>query len=283
MSFELIQQNRCQGGYWKQFKHDSETCGCEMVFSVYVPEIATEVVRNLPGLFWLSGLTCSDRNFVDKAHVEARANDLGMIIVVPDTSPRGVNISGEDDSYDFGSAAGFYLDATESPWSDHYRMYSYITSELYELVLSRFPIDHQRLGIFGHSMGGHGALTIALKNPDKFRSVSAFAPICAPSQCPWGQKALMGYLGDNPPLWRQYDTCALIADGSRVESILIDQGLEDQFLEDQLMPEALEAVCAEKGIALTLNRREGYDHSYFFISSFIDEHLRYHYQQLNGS
>ena len=281
MAFEFIQQQRCQGGYWKQFRHTSQALRCDMQFSVYVPEIANEDIRNLPALFWLSGLTCNDRNFVEKAHVEARANDLGMLIVVPDTSPRGVNLPGEDDSYDFGSAAGFYLDATEAPWSLHYRMYTYITSELYELVLSRFPIDDKRLGIFGHSMGGHGALTIALKNPAKFRSVSAFAPICAPMDCPWGQKALTGYLGERSAAWEKYDACALIAGGKKVPAILVDQGLDDQFLERELLPGKLEEVCQAQGINLTLNRREGYDHSYFFISTFIDEHLRYHYLQLN--
>lgn len=280
MGLELIQQHRCHGGYWRQYRHPSTSCQCDMTFSVYLPE-ASASEGDLPALFWLSGLTCSDQNFVDKAHVEAKANALGMIIVVPDTSPRQINLPGEDDAYDFGSAAGFYLNATESPWSEHYNMYSYITDELYQLVLSQFSIDKNRLGIFGHSMGGHGALTLALKNPTKYKSVSAFAPICAPSDCPWGQKALSGYLGQNRKNWRDYDTCALLEDEKKVPSILIDQGLDDQFLSEQLLPEKLVTLCREKHIPLTFNQREGYDHSYFFISTFINDHLDYHFQQLN--
>lgn len=254
-----------------------------MTFSIYLPEIAESSHNPLPALFWLSGLTCTDRNFVEKAHVEARANELGMIIVAPDTSPRGVNIKGEDDSYDFGSGAGFYLDATESPWAENYRMYSYISVELYDLILSGFPVDPQRMGIFGHSMGGHGALTLALKHPEKFRSVSAFAPVCSPSDCPWGQKALTGYLGSDRQSWRQYDTCSLIKAGNTVASILVDQGMQDQFLKEQLNPEKLESLCKDKKIPVTINRRQGYDHSYFFISSFIGDHLSYHHKNLDSN
>jgi len=280
MTFNIMQVNKCHSGYWKRLRHDSYITKCDMTFSVFMPQLSEDVL-NVPALFWLSGLTCDDQNFVQKAHAEAMANQLGMIIVVPDTSPRGLDIAGQHDSYDFGEAAGFYLDATEPGWVTNYQMYSYIILDLYELALSRFPIDPDRVGIFGHSMGGHGALTIALKNPRKFRSVSAFAPVCSPMQCPWGSKAFSGYLGADQQSWLQYDACELIKSGHKVQSILVDQGAEDEFLGEQLKPENLRTACRNASIDLELNLHEGYDHSYFFISTFIDRHLTYHHQQLN--
>lgn len=280
MTFELIQQNKCQGGYWKRLKHNSYETKCDMTFSVFLPQLGRDVL-NYPALFWLSGLTCDDQNFVQKAHAEAMANDLGMILIVPDTSPRGLDIAGQHDRYDFGEAAGFYLDATEAPWVVNYQMASYVATELYELVLSRFPIDPHRVGVFGHSMGGHGALTLALKEPKKFRSVSAFAPICSPCHCPWGVNAFTGYLGDDKSKWQSYDACELIKNGAEVPSILVDQGSDDEFLGEQLNPELLRQACLDSGIDLQLNIQEGYDHSYFFISSFIGQHLRYHHRQLS--
>jgi len=280
MGFEIVQQNKCHGGYWKRLRHNSYVTKSTMTFSVFLPNLSEDVL-NFPALFWLSGLTCDDQNFVQKAHVEAVANELGMIIIVPDTSPRGLDIAGQHDSYDFGESAGFYLDATLAPWSTNYQMYSYITMDLYELVLSRYPVDPDRVGIFGHSMGGHGALTIALKEPAKFRSVSAFAPICSPFHCPWGQKALTGYLGENKEQWLQYDSCELIKSGKRVAAILVDQGEADEFLPTQLKPDLLRQACQDAAIDLQLNIREGYDHSYFFIRSYVEEHVRYHHLQLN--
>ncbi|WP_431686543.1 S-formylglutathione hydrolase [Hahella sp. NBU794] len=275
----LIQENKCHGGYWRRYQHDSETCGCPMTFSVFVPAAAEE--GKCATLFWLSGLTCTDQNFVQKADVESAAAEYGFIVVAPDTSPRNVGLDGEDLSYDFGSGAGFYVDATEAPWRANYRMYSYVTEELYSLVADNLPMDQERTGVFGHSMGGHGALTIALKQPEKFRSVSALAPICAPMSCPWGKKALAGYLGTNQEDWKAYDSVALIESGAKVSGILVDQGDKDEFLAEQLNPELLKAACAEKGIPLTLNYRAGYDHSYFFIKTFIRDHVKHHHKMLN--
>ncbi len=280
MTFEILQQNKCHGGYWKRLRHDSYACKSQMTFSVFLPAL-DENILNYPALFWLSGLTCSDQNFVQKAHAEAMANEFGFILIAPDTSPRGLGLPGDSIAYDFGEGAGFYVDATAAPWSTNYQMYSYVSSELYELALSRFPIDPDRVGIFGHSMGGHGALTIALKNPAKFRSVSAFSPICAPMTCPWGIKAFQGYLGDDTAAWEDYDTCELIGSGARVSSILVDQGSDDDFLSTQLQPERLEKVCVGTGIDLEVCMHNGYDHSYFFISTFINKHLRYHHKKLN--
>jgi S-formylglutathione hydrolase len=250
-----------------------------MRFGVYLPPQAG--AARVPVLYWLSGLTCTEENFVTKAGAQRVAAELGLAIVVPDTSPRGLNIPGDADSYDFGVGAGFYVDATQAPWSRGYRMYSYITQELFEIVSSTLPVDPGRVGIFGHSMGGHGALTIALKNPARYRSVSAFAPIVSPSRCAWGEKALSGYLGSNREKWREYDATALIEDhGWKGPTLLVDQGTEDQFLESQLKPELLAAACQRRGIPLDLRMQPGYDHSYFFISTFIEDHLRFHAKHL---
>ena len=250
-----------------------------MRFGAYLPPQA-ETAR-VPVLFWLSGLTCTEENFIVKAGAQRVAAELGLAIIAPDTSPRGLNIPGEADSYDFGLAAGFYVDATEAPWSQGYRMYSYIAQEMFDVVAATLPVDPARVGIFGHSMGGHGALTIALKNPSRYKSVSAFAPIVSPSRCPWGQKALSGYLGPDREKWREYDATSLIEDrGWMGPALLVDQGTQDQFLENQLKPELLTEVCGRRGIALNLRMQQGYDHSYYFISSFIEDHLRFHANNL---
>ncbi len=250
-----------------------------MRFGVFLPPQTAS--GRVPVLYWLSGLTCTEENFIVKAGAQRVAAALGLAIVVPDTSPRGLGIPGEGDAYDFGLGAGFYIDATEEPWSRGYRMYSYITQELAGDVAATFPVDPHRAGIFGHSMGGHGALTIALKNPDHYKSVSAFAPIASPMRCSWGQKALGGYLGTDRARWREYDATALIEDrGWTGPPIMVDQGTKDQFLESQLKPELLQDACQRSGVPLDLRLREGYDHSYFFIASFIEDHLRFHARNL---
>ena len=270
-----ISQNMCFDGVQGVYRHESVQTGCTMRFGVFLPPQAKN--GPVPVLYWLSGLTCTEENFIVKAGAQRVAAELGLALVTPDTSPRGLNFPGEADSYDFGVGAGFYIDATEAPWSQGYRMYSYITQELFALVASEFPVDPDRVGIFGHSMGGHGALTIALKNPSVYKSVSAFAPINAPSRCPWGQKALTGYLGADQKTWREHDATCLIADrGWQGPAILVDQGSADQFRATQLKPELLTEVCARTGTPLTLRMQEGYDHSYFFIASFIEDHLRFH-------
>ncbi|MGH1469820.1 MAG: S-formylglutathione hydrolase [Cellvibrionaceae bacterium] len=283
-----ISSNKMFGGYHKRFTHQSLSCQCEMTFAIYLPPQLDVHALNksqnekLPVLYWLSGLTCNDENFSTKAGAQQYAAEHGVVLVMPDTSPRGVNIEGEDDSYDFGSAAGFYLNATEKPWSAHYKMYDYVVKELPDLIENNFPVDPLRKSISGHSMGGHGALTIALKNSEAYRSVSAFAPIVAPSQVPWGKKIFTGYLGSNEKNWKDYDSVALIERGKRVEHILVTQGKSDDFLKEQLKPELLEAACKEKNIPIELNIVDGYDHSYFFIASFIEEHIRYHAGYLHG-
>jgi S-formylglutathione hydrolase len=232
-------------------------------------------------LYWLSGLTCSEENFITKAGAQRVAAELGVAIVTSDTSPRGLALPGISDSYDFGSGAGFYVDATQAPWAQNFRMDSYVTRELPALIASHFPVDPQRAGIFGHSMGGHGALVLALRNPQQYRSVSAFAPIASPLHCPWGEKALAGYLGAERAAWADYDACALLQSrGWKGPALLVDQGSKDPFLHTQLKPELLQQACAHAGVALELRLREGYDHSYFFIASFIESHLRFHAQQL---
>ena len=279
LTVTTISRNKSFGGIQGVYTHESHETGCVMRFGVYLPPHAE--ARRVPVLYRLSGLTCSEENFVIKAGAQRVAAELGLAIVVPDTSPRGLKIPGEDESYDFGTGAGFYVDATQAPWSRGYRMYSYITKELYELVAFNFPVNLARVGIFGHSMGGHGALTIALKNPDCYKSVSAFAPICSPTRCPWGEKALTGYLGTDRARWRDYDATALIEDrGWKGPTILVDQGAEDQFLEIQLKPGLLGEVCERAGVSLNLRMQEGYDHSYFFIASFIEDHLRFHVRNL---
>ena len=246
-----------------------------MRFGMYLPPAAAH--GPVPVLFWLSGLTCTEDNAIAKAGMQRVAAELGLAIVMPDTSPRGLNYPGDTASYDFGVGAGFYVDATEAPWSVGYRMYSYLTHELFDIVSKNFAVDATRVGIFGHSMGGHGALTIGLKNPNRFKTISAFAPIASPTRCAWGEKALTGYLGTDRTAWADYDATLLIKKlGWRGPQILVDQGTVDQFLDAQLKPELLSVACAEAGVDLNLRMQDGYDHSYFFIATFIEDHLRHH-------
>ena len=272
---EVVAANRSFGGTQTVFRHQSSATGTSMRFAAYVPPQAEHGRR--PVVWFLSGLTCTEDNFTAKAGAQRVASELGLILIAPDTSPRGERVPGDPDgNYDFGLGAGFYVDATLAPYAAHYRMRSYIEAELPALVAASLPADMERQSISGHSMGGHGAITIALRNPGRFRAVSAFAPIASPMDCPWGQKALAGYLGPDRSAWRAYDSSALIADGFRIPALLVDQGLADNFLATQLKPELLEAACARAGINLTLRRQAGYDHSYYFIASFIEDHLRYH-------
>ena len=274
-SLEIVSRNRSFEGWHTRYRHRSESCDCDMVFAVYTPPQAERT--KVPVLYWLSGLTCTDENFNQKAGAHRYAEEMGIAIVCPDTSPRGVNLPGEDDAYDFGSGAGFYLNATREPWSRHYRMYDYVVEELPGLLTREFPqLDTSRAGISGHSMGGHGALTIAFKNPDRYASLSALAPISAPMACPWGEKAFSGYLGEDRSLWAEYDATELLKHTKTRLPLLVDQGTGDQFLDEQLRPELLETACREVNYPLTLYRREGYDHSYFFIASFIGEHIAHH-------
>ena len=272
-ALETRSQHRCFDGIQGFYQHQSTTIGLPMRFSVYQPPQAKD--HALPVLFFLAGLTCTEETFMIKAGAQRYAAEYAVMLVAMDTSPRQTGITGETDDWDFGAGAGFYLDATQAPWSKYYRMESYITLELRQIIIDQFPADANRMGIFGHSMGGHGALTLALRNPDIFRSVSAFAPICAPMLCPWGQKAFRHYLGENQQSWQKYDATALISTGHRVPELLIDQGLNDQFLAQQLYPEALENICAATDQKLTLRYHRNYDHSYYFISTFIGEHLIY--------
>jgi S-formylglutathione hydrolase len=275
---EILSENKSHGGRQLVCKHASVATGTDMTFSIYLPPQA-DGGRALPVVWYLSGLTCTHANLTEKGEYRAACAELGLIFVAPDTSPRGEGVpSGE--SYDFGLGAGFYVDATQEPWAGHYRMWTYVTEELPALVAAKFPIDEGRQGITGHSMGGHGALTVALNYPDRFRSVSAFAPIVAPSQVPWGQKALAGYLGDDSAAWRKHDAVALIEDGACVPELLVDVGDADPFLDQELRPELLERACADAGIPLTLRRQPGYDHSYYFISTFMADHLRWHADRL---
>jgi S-formylglutathione hydrolase len=276
-SLTLLSATKSFGGWLKRYQHVSRSLNCDMVFAIYLPPQAEKAP--VPLLWWLSGLTCTDENFMQKAGAQRIAAELGIAIICPDTSPRGVNLPGEDDSYDFGSGAGFYVNATQEPWNKHYRMYDYIAQELPALARAQFPLSGKE-AISGHSMGGHGALVLALRNPGRYTSVSAFAPIVNPSHCPWGQKAFSGYLGDKRELWAQYDACELIAAGAAPQPLLIDQGESDNFLQEQLKPELLEAVCSKHNYPLTLRRQPGYDHSYFFIATFIEEHLHFHAKYL---
>ncbi|RJF90568.1 S-formylglutathione hydrolase [Sphingomonas cavernae] len=277
MTLDTVSTNKAFGGVQGVYAHASAETGTDMVFAVYVPPHAEGA--KLPVLWYLSGLTCTHANVMEKGEYRRICAEMGVIFVCPDTSPRGENVPDEE-GYDFGKGAGFYVDATEDPWSANFRMYSYITSELPGIIAANFPADMDRQGITGHSMGGHGALTIALKNPDRFKSVSAFAPISSPLNCPWGEKALTGYIGANRADWRQYDSTALIEGGARVPGILVDQGDADTFLADQLKPALLKAACDKAGIPLTLRMQPGYDHSYFFISSFMEDHVRWHAERL---
>ena len=275
---DIISTNKAHGGIQGVYEHRSEATGTPMRFSVFVPEHAEG--ERLPVVWYLSGLTCTHANVTDKGEYRAACAEHGLIFIAPDTSPRGEGVP-DDEAYDFGQGASFYVDATEEPWAQHFRMRSYVEDELPSLIAAEFPMaDLSRESIMGHSMGGHGALTIGLRNPDRFKAVSAFAPIAASIHCPWGEKALGGYLGEDRAAWRAYDACALIEDGHAVPELLVDQGTADEFLKEQLKPELLEAACDKAGIALTLNRREGYDHSYFFISSFMADQLAWHAERL---
>lgn len=280
MSLEVASENRSHGGRQLIVKHASVATGTDMTFSIFLPPQA-ESGGKLPIVWYLSGLTCTHANVTEKGEYRAACAEHGLIFVAPDTSPRGEGVPDDPaGAYDFGLGAGFYVDATEEPFARDYRMWSYVTEELPALVASEFPVDMSRQGITGHSMGGHGALTVALGNPGRFRSVSAFAPIVAPSQVPWGQKALGGYLGDDRAAWRRHDAVALIEDGARIDGLLVDVGTSDNFLEKELRPELLVKACGDAGIPLQLNRRDGYDHSYYFISTFMADHLRWHAERL---
>jgi len=276
---ETLSQARAFGGVQGVYRHSSRETGTDMAFSVFVPPQA-EAGARLPLVWYLSGLTCSHANVTEKGEFRRACAELGLIFVAPDTSPRGPEVP-DDEAYDFGQGAGFYLDSTEAPFDRNYRMYSYLTAELPGLIAAAFPADLDRQGIMGHSMGGHGALTIALRNPGRYRAVSAFAPIVAPSLVPWGEKALGRYLGADRGAWRRHDSVALIEDGARLGELLVDQGTGDAFLAEQLRPELLEAACAEAGIPLTLRMQAGYDHSYYFISTFMAEHLAWHAGRLS--
>lgn len=271
----LLSENRSFEGAQRRYRHWSAVLNCEMVFGVYLPPKAMQG-KQVPALYWLSGLTCTDENFMQKAGAQRMAAELGIAIVMPDTSPRGESVPTDPDgSWDFGHGAGFYLNATEAPWATHYRMHDYVVSELPALIEANLPVNDRR-SISGHSMGGHGALVCSLRNPGRYRSVSAFSPICHPMESPWGEKAFSRYLGPDRSHWAEWDTCALLR--SRRESLpmLVDQGTADNFISAQLMPEKLERAAAETGCSLALRRQSGYDHSYYFIASFIDEHLRHH-------
>ena len=275
---KTVSTAKSHGGVQGVHSHASDACACDMTFAVFVPPQAKD--GPCPVLWYLSGLTCTHANVMDKGEYRRMAAELGLIVVCPDTSPRGEDVPDEPDNWQFGKGAGFYVDATQAPFAKTYRMYSYVTRELPALVAEHFPADMERQGIFGHSMGGHGALTIALKHPDRFRSASAFAPIVAPSTAGWSRPALEKYLGTDEAAWRAYDACALVEDGARFPEFLIDQGTADGFLEDGLRPWLFEEACKGTGITLALNMREGYDHSYFFISTFMDDHLRWHAKRL---
>ena len=276
-ALETVSQNFMFGGVQSVYRHKSMTTNTEMEFSVFIPDHGERTLP--PVLYYLSGLTCNWENFTTKAGVQRYAAEHGVIIVAPDTSPRGNSVP-DDETYDFGQGAGFYVNAIEDPWKDHFQMYDYIVNELPPIIDANFKTDPSRVGIFGHSMGGHGALTIALKNPAIFKSVSAFSPIVAPSQVPWGERAFTGYLGPNKDLWKEYDATALIQSTGWLNDILVDQGLADQFLTEQLKPELFEQACAKAGVPLTLRRHEGYDHSYYFIATFVEDHIKWHAERL---
>ncbi len=279
MTLETVSTNQSHGGVQGVYKHASSATGTEMTFSVFVPPHAPGT--KLPVVWYLSGLTCTHANVTDKGEYRAACAELGIIFVAPDTSPRGEGVADDPEgAYDFGLGAGFYVNATQAPFAQHYQMRDYIEQELPALIAAHFPADMARQGITGHSMGGHGALTIGLRNPDRFLSVSAFAPIVSPLNCPWGEKALGGYIGDDRASWRAYDACALIEDGARLPDLLVDQGDADNFLTGQLKPELLAAACKAAGQPLTLRMQPGYDHSYYFISTFMADHLRWHAARL---
>ena len=283
---ELLSQQTSFEGRFMRYQHESAVNHCAMTFSVFVPPsalVSEAALAETPIVYWLSGLTCTDENFMQKAGVHRVASDLGLILVAPDTSPRGEKVPDDpEQAYDFGLGAGFYVNATQAPWNEHYRMYDYVVYELPELLSGSLGM-HGKASIMGHSMGGHGALTIGLRHPDLYRSISAFSPICNPVSCPWGQKAFRNYLGDDAQKWAEHDACTLLAKGEKHNPILVDQGTDDQFLKEQLGTPALrEALSQDKGKWL-LNMRESYDHSYFFIASFIEDHLRFHAEHLASS
>jgi len=281
MTMQTVSQNKAFGGTQGVYKHASRETKTDMTFSVYVPP--HQDGAKLPVVWYLSGLTCTHANVTEKGEFRKACSELGLIFVAPDTSPRGADVPGAPASaYDFGLGAGFYVDATEQPFAKNYRMWSYVTDELPKLVADHFPVDAKRQSILGHSMGGHGALTVALSNPDRYRAASAFAPIVAPSQVPWGNKALGGYLGADKQVWRKHDAVALIEDGARFSDFLVDYGDADPFLTEQLRPELLQAACEKAKIPLTLRRQPGYDHSYYFISTFMADHLRWHADRLKA-
>ena len=275
---ETLSSAKCFGGTQGTYRIASTATGTAMRFAVFVPPGEGP----FPVLWFLAGLTCTEDNFTQKAGAQRIAAELGLLLVAPDTSPRGAGVA-DDDAYDMGQGAGFYLDATQAPWAPHFKMYSHLVDELPRVIAAHFPADMSRQGISGHSMGGHGAVTLALRNPGRFRSVSAFAPIVAPGQVPWGRNALRQYLGADETAWRAHDAVALIDDGARLPELLVDQGDADPWLAEQLRPELLEAACARAGIALTLRRQPGYDHGYFFVQSFIEDHLRWHAARLGGT
>ncbi|WP_414565127.1 MULTISPECIES: S-formylglutathione hydrolase [unclassified Anabaena] len=273
-NLNLLSEYQSFGGKIGFYSHASSTCNGEMRFAVYQPPQATQ--QPVPILYFLSGLTCSEENFMAKSGAQRYASEYGLMLVAPDTSPRNTGIAGEDDDWDFGTGAGFYVDTTEKPWSQHYQMYSYVVEELPTLIAANFAIEPNKQGIFGHSMGGHGALVCAMRNPQLYKSVSAFAPITAPMRCPWGQKAFSRYLGSNQETWLTYDASELVKQGGYHSSILIDQGTADKFLAEQLLPEVFEQACASVNQPLNLRYQAGYDHSYYFIASFIEDHIRHH-------
>jgi S-formylglutathione hydrolase len=279
VTIEIVSENKSHGGRQLVVRHASAATSTDMTFSIYLPPEA-EAGGELPVVWYLSGLTCTHANVTEKGEYRATCAEHGLIFIAPDTSPRGDDVP-DGEGYDFGLGAGFYVDATKDPWAKHYRMWSYVTDELPRFVADEFPVDMSRQGITGHSMGGHGALTVALSFPDRFRSVSAFAPIVAPRQVPWGQKALGGYLGNDSAAWRNHDAVALIEDGARLPEVLIDVGDKDPFIETELRPELLESSCVDAGIPLTLRIQPGYDHSYYFISTFMADHLRWHSERLS--
>jgi S-formylglutathione hydrolase len=275
---ETVSESKSYGGTQGVYTHQAKTTDCEMTFAVFVPPQAKDAP--CPVVWYLSGLTCTHQNVIDKGEYRRTAAELGLVIVCPDTSPRGDDIANEPDNWQIGTGAGFYVDATEEPWSAHYKMYSYVTRELPKLIAAEFPVDMDRQAIFGHSMGGHGALTTALNHPDRFLSCSAFAPIVAPSKAEWARNAFIKYLGDNEKIWRAHDACLLVEDGKMFPEFLIDQGDADPFLESGLMPQLFEEACRKSGIPLTLRMQQGYDHSYNFISTFMEDHLRWHAERL---
>lgn len=281
MNLDILSSNKSFGGWLKRYRHRSRVLDCDMQFAIYLPPQA-EQGEPLPVLYWLSGLTCTDENFMHKAGAMRLAAELGLVLVACDTSPRGAEVpSDPDGAWDFGQGAGFYLNATEQPWARHYRMHDYVVDELPALVEAHFPVSDSR-GISGHSMGGHGALVCALRNPGRYRSVSAFAPIANPLDCPWGEKAFSRYLGEDRSRWKEWDACALLASAGERLPLLVDQGDADNFLAEQLKPEALRRAAQAAGHPLTLRLQPGYDHSYYFIASFIDDHLRHHAAHLQG-